>query len=274
LRHLHRETPCNDDLNCEKTAREIQDSTLASAVSTCDACSRMFKTHTDCLRHAKFCSGRRRAMACGDGIDATTTTTIDSHDTTTIHNNVDSHNSSTVDSHDNTTTTNDSHDNTTHTTTNDSHDSINITNNVTINNFGEEKYSYVTSQIMLECLDVMKVVKLIQEIYFHPDHPENHTINLKSEKKGRVIVRKDGKEVEDDMNSSIDSMIEKGNQEMNAFFYQNVFPDEKIDFEKRAYTQQKLANVNNRNPNFFNQRRSIKATMKNIKDQKDAATKK
>jgi hypothetical protein len=217
-----------------------------------------------------------------DSHDTTTTTTnnnVDSHDTTNADShdttNADSHDTTNVDSHD--TTNVDSHDSTTNTST-DSHDTIkqdiNITNNVTINNFGEEKYSYVTSQIMLECLDVMKVVKLIQEIYFHPNHPENHTINLKSEKKGRVIVRRDGKEVEDDMNSSIDSMIEKGNLEMNKFFYKNVFTDEMIDFEKRAFAQKKLASVNNRNENFYNQRRSIKATMKNIKDQKDEETKK
>ena len=187
--------------------------------NACDACGKLYKDHKAYLLHHKFCE---RQLINVDSHD-TVNNNIDSHDTV---NNIDSHDTSTnnIDSHD--TTTNDRHD----TTTNDSHDTVNVEKQ-DINNFGEEKYSYVTKEIML------------------------------------------GKEVEEDMNSSIDSMIEKGNLEMNQFFYENVYPDAAIEFEKRAFAQKRLSNVNNRNEKFFDQRRSIKATMKNIKDSKDAEEK-
>jgi hypothetical protein len=138
--------------------------------------------------------------------------------------------------------------------------------NITINNFGQEDDSYVSDEVMKTCVDSMNVIELVYEIYFHPDHPENHTIRLKSEKKGRVRLRVDGKWVEGDMNSSIDNVIEKQNVKLAQYFYKNVMPDESIDFERRAYAQEKLVKANNRNSKFYDQRRQVRAKLKDDAD--------
>jgi len=70
--------------------------------------------------------------------------------------------------------------NNTNTNTN-SHNTI--TNNITINAFGKENIEYLKNnpnykQIMMKCMAEKEhgVMKLLEYIYFNPDHPENQTV--------------------------------------------------------------------------------------------------
>ena len=139
----------------------------------------------------------------------------------------------------------------------------NININIVVNNFGSEDRSYITKEIMQQCLDKMKISLLVESIYFHPDHPENHTIKLKSEKKKRVSLVRDGKWVEGDMSASIDSIVHRENTSLSNFFYENVWPDQSIDFNNKAWTHKKLITINDKNKEFFEQRREIQAKLKN-----------
>jgi len=85
----------------------------------------------------------------------------------------------------------------TNTNTN-SHNTI-TNNNITINAFGKENIEYLKNnpnykQIMMKCMAEKEqgVMKLLEYIYFNPDHPENQNVK-KSIKKDNFIKLYDGK---------------------------------------------------------------------------------
>ena len=142
---------------------------------------------------------------------------------------------------------------------------VNIQNNfnITVNNFGAEDRSYVTQEIMQQCLDLMKISPLVESVYFNPAHPENHTIKLKSEKQKRVFLFQEGTWMEGDMNASIDSMMHRENSSLSSYFYETIWPDQSIDFENKTFTHKRLIRINDKNKDFFEQRREIQAKLKN-----------
>jgi hypothetical protein len=243
-KHLRREKPCDDVQACNKTQHEIEcelDDNLQQVC--CKRCHKAYANHRFLAMHMKYCD----MLDCGENEEIhDKTPTIDN---TTTTNNTNCHNVTTT---------------TTNTNCN------NVTNNnihhhyhhVAINNFGEEDVSYITDDVMMNCVNTMKVAGLIDRIYFDKNHPENHTIRLESEKKGHVGLHKNGHWIVSDMNSSIDNIIETQNEHLNRFFYAKVMPDESIEIERRVYAQGKLAYVNDRNSRFYDQRRQVRARLK------------
>jgi hypothetical protein len=74
----------------------------------------------------------------------------------------------------------------------------NCTTNIHVNAFGQENIDYIINsptfeQYVLKLLNTRcdGLMKLIEDKYFHPDHPENHTLN-KSCKKDKVMKCYDG----------------------------------------------------------------------------------
>ena len=83
-------------------------------------------------------------------------------------------------------------------TNTNSHNTI-TNNNITINAFGKENIEYLKNnpnykQIMMKCIAEKEqgVMKLLEYIYFNPDHPENQNVK-KSIKKDNFIKLYDGK---------------------------------------------------------------------------------
>ena len=147
---------------------------------------------------------------------------------------------------------------------------INI--NIIVNNFGQEDRSYITNDVMHKCLEDLKVVSLIENVYFNHEHPENHTIKLKSEKKGRVMLWKNDSWIEEDMNSSIDCMMEREHNNISKFFYDKVWDNPDVDFHTKAFTQSKIVQINNKNKPYFDQKRSIKARIKTFSQSRPVKT--
>jgi hypothetical protein len=61
--------------------------------------------------------------------------------------------------------------------------STNITNNITINNFGNENLTYISDEMLQALTDNVDARGMIDVIYFNDSHPENHNIELYSNKK-------------------------------------------------------------------------------------------
>ena len=142
---------------------------------------------------------------------------------------------------------------------------INTTTNIIVNNFGSEDRSYVTHDVLQKCLDTMRINPLVDHIYFNPEHPENHTVKLKSEKRGRVIVWQGGDGwIEDDMMSSINTMIHKENSNLTKFFFEEVWTNPDIKFDNKVWTQTKLVKINDKGKDYFEQRRLIQVKLKNF----------
>ena len=153
---------------------------------------------------------------------------------------------------------------------NNINNNTNINISININNFGSEDRSYITRDVLQSCLENMHVSPLVDLVYFNPDHPENHTVKLKSEKKGRLVVRQEGTWIEVDMNASIDSMIHKENNHLHRYFYEQVWPDPSINYDSKAYVQSKLIKINDADKRYYDERRSIQAKLKNAQVTREA----
>ena len=136
---------------------------------------------------------------------------------------------------------------------------------ITINNFGSEDRSYITKETLHECIDTARVVPLIMDVYFNSDHPENHTIKLKSEKLSRVIVHMEGKWIECDMNSSIDSMMQLERNSMTNYYWTDVSPNITVADKTKLVALESISEFCKTGLKYFEERRKVHAILKNIK---------
>ena len=133
---------------------------------------------------------------------------------------------------------------------------------INLNNFGFEDRSYITHEIMKLCIENMQICPLIDHLYFNPEHPENHTFRLKSEKRERVVISRNSEWIEADLKATIDSIILKENDILSKLFYEHVWTDPCIGFDNKAYVQSKLLKINEKDKSYFEQRRQIQAKLK------------
>ena len=61
--------------------------------------------------------------------------------------------------------------------------SVTNNNNITINNFGNENLTYISDEMLLALTNNVDAQGMIDVIYFNDSHPENHNIELYSNKK-------------------------------------------------------------------------------------------
>ena len=78
---------------------------------------------------------------------------------------------------------------------NNSNNNTNITNNIIINNLGEENIEYLKSKKFMELLNGIygAIPKLIEDIHFNPEHPENQNIKYPNKKKPYLKIMKNNK---------------------------------------------------------------------------------
>jgi len=71
----------------------------------------------------------------------------------------------------------------------------NITNNIIINNYGEEDLSYLSDDNLKEYIidQSCGLLKCIKDIHFNPEHPENKNIRILNKKQPYLQVLKDNK---------------------------------------------------------------------------------
>jgi hypothetical protein len=98
----------------------------------------------------------------------------------------------------NNTTTNSNNTNTN--SNNTTNNTVNNTFNINVNfaegkhNFGNERINYLTPEFIRECLEDLTqgLGKMVREVYFNPDYPENHTVRLHSTKQKLMKIVLDG----------------------------------------------------------------------------------
>ena len=85
-------------------------------------------------------------------------------------------------------------------TVNSNNNTVNNTFNVNMNfaegkrNFGNERTDYITPEFIRECLSDLTqgLGKMVKEVYFNPEYPENHTVRLHSTKQKLMKIVLDG----------------------------------------------------------------------------------
>ena len=66
-------------------------------------------------------------------------------------------------------------------------------NNIHLHNFGEESLAHLLEPESYLRQQLLGVIKMISDTFFHPDHPDNHTVRNRSMKQHLVEVRKDSR---------------------------------------------------------------------------------
>jgi hypothetical protein len=125
--------------------------------------------------------------------------------------------------------------NTDNSTTNSNCQTINIgQQNIIVNSFGQEKTDYITGDFLQKLLKTpySSVPKLIKNVHFHPEHPENHNVKITNRKLPYASVWNDDKWETRDKKEVIEDIVEKS---------YNIL-DDKYDEEPHYLAKQKRTN--------------------------------
>jgi hypothetical protein len=102
-------------------------------------------------------------------------------------------------------------------------------NNITqiINNFGNETTSHLSPEFLEHCLRNPKkgMSKLIENIHYNPDVPENHNLRCRSLKQNTFEKLVDEEWRICDASNTLDELIRKGYRILNAHYAENVQSD-------------------------------------------------
>lgn len=110
----------------------------------------------------------------------------------------------------------------------------NTTNNITIqaniNNFGQETMEHLTEDFLSYCiLNPRKgMSKLIENIHYNPDIPENHNLRCKSLKQNIFEKYIDSEWRICDASNTLDELIKKGYRILNTHYTDNILNDPAI----------------------------------------------
>jgi hypothetical protein len=103
------------------------------------------------------------------------------------------------------------------------------TNNITqtLNNFGNETTSHLSPEFLEHCLRNPKkgMSKLIENIHYNPDVPENHNLRCRSLKQNTFEKLVDEEWRICDASNTLDELIRKGYRILNAHYAENVQSD-------------------------------------------------
>ncbi len=100
--------------------------------------------------------------------------------------------------------------NTTNDNCNNSNSNNNITQNITINNYGEENLKCLSEAYLSKLIECAftAIPKLIEKIHFNPEYPENQNIKITNKKEPYIKVRKNNKWELQDKKETIDTIVD------------------------------------------------------------------
>jgi len=96
---------------------------------------------------------------------------------------------------------------------------VNNSNKIIINNYGSENTSYITDKALRKMLNNPKsaIVRLIKEIYFNGNHPENHTVKKSNIHDKFIHVIIDDKWVLKNSIETIKDIVDNSNQHFELY---------------------------------------------------------
>tara|TARA_Y100000389_G_scaffold121364_1_gene118787 strand:- start:445 stop:1821 length:1377 start_codon:yes stop_codon:yes gene_type:complete len=139
---------------------------------------------------------------------------------------------------------------------------VNLQQNIIINSIGNEDISYINNKMInnLVASPYIALPKLIKNIHFHPEHPENHNIRITNKKEKFIKVFKNNKWQLEDKKQVIDNMVDKGksildehrDKQLHSEFknqcydhFSEKFENDDKDLKKKINTDVELVILNN-----------------------------
>lgn len=216
IMHLRRKHPCSatqSSYTCEECLEELNTRDLNEKTYNCDHCHREFNTYQSRWRHLKVC----KEIPKTDTILALESkvkhleemiTELSAAKPTTINN-----------------------------ITNNGQ--INNTQNVHIHlrDLGHENISYLNNAFLTQCFVTKDIVKLLENIHCDKEHPENHNIRIKSQKRNQIEMRENERWMIKDEDEALTDCIKNGYRILVRHGYKHkkdIISDE-LDNEEEYY---------------------------------------
>lgn len=113
----------------------------------------------------------------------------------------------------------------------------NKTVNVYINDFGNENISYLPKEFLSECFARKDLITLLENIHCDRDHPENHNIRVKSQKRNQIEVREREKWMIKDENEALEEAIKNGYRILvrHGYKHKREIIDDQLEDEDEYY---------------------------------------
>jgi len=109
------------------------------------------------------------------------------------------------------------------------------TNNIQVNNYGSENIDYITDKLFKKLLTkpISAITKLIELKHFHPNHPENHNIQITNIHDKYAKIYKDEKWLIKHRKDVIEDLVENGYADFEEF--KDLNDDELTEKIKERY---------------------------------------
>lgn len=154
------------------------------------------------------------------------------------------------------------------TTNNNIINTQNTTNNITqtINNFGSETTTHLSLEFLEHCIRNPKkgMSKLIENIHYNPEVPENHNLRCRSLKQNTFERLVDAEWRICDASNTLDELIRKGYRILNAYYAENVQSDPSFyDDEDRVQMYERFRFLSDTSCNdYFAVKRDLRLLVK------------
>jgi len=119
-----------------------------------------------------------------------------------------------------------------------------ITNNIVINNFNGsvENTKYIEHEVLKDCIKELNITHLMEQIYFHPFHPENHNVRVKNIHRKTLEYYEEGRWMIDDTTYILTQCVQFLTHMLNKYYVENRAElEDDIDFENERYIARRLS---------------------------------
>lgn len=115
--------------------------------------------------------------------------------------------------------------------------SMNKTVNVYLNDFGQENISYLPKEFLHSCFARKDLITLLENIHCDREHPENHNIRVKSQKRNQIEVRENRKWMIKDEDEALEDAIKNGYRILvrHGFKHKKEIIDERLEDESEYH---------------------------------------
>lgn len=268
-KHLEKPLACPPTHSSTET-KDLLEDLMKPKAFPCQHCDKSFSYSHNLSRHM-----RNEHPSIVSQNTAHSHNTNHSHNHTTTENHSHSHNNSTTNNANTTTNTN---------TTSDSHNNNNNTVNiVNLNVFGQEELGHILNneELLTRCVRHITgkgLQEIIKNIWCNKDVPENHNVELKRERKPRLVnVYIDDEQgtrwTEKLADEVIDDMIQKGTgilQVHNNKLYRVDEGMTESDIERHDIRDEALTKLKKKTRGYGKKKDSVLVELRNQKKEKMA----
>jgi hypothetical protein len=215
--HLRRKNPCEptvSNVSVEDCIAELSKRDYNKSTYDCEHCGKQFNTYQSRWRHMKSC---KALSEVSNQKDVEIQKLIERIEELERHQTQP----------------------TTNITNNTTNNIKNTHNNIHIHvrDFGEENISYLPKELLSHCFVTKDIVRLLKKIHCDKEHPENHNIRVKSQKRNQIETREDNRWMIKDEDDALTDCIQNGYRILvrHGFRHKNEIIDEELDKNEDEY---------------------------------------